>query len=715
VPGVRRWRKILAGVGVVALAVTAWVFWPESAADEVVGIAPEDGTYDVTILRDDYGVPHVFGTTDPDVAYGLAWAHAEDDFLTIQQTLLAGRGRLASVMGPDAAPVDYFVFLLRIPDTVEAGWPTIPEDVRQVLDAYADGLNHYASTHPDQVLPGLFPVTGKDVVAAFVQKVPLFFGLEEVVGGLFGEERPDLTASAGPAARYGSNVFAVSPVRSEAGETMLVSNSHQPWTGPVAWYEAHVRSEEGWDMTGALFPGMPFLALGHNRDLAWSFTVNRPDLIDVYLLDVDPDDPTRYRVDGEWKTFEVRTAEIEVRLVGRLRWTFERETLWSIFGPVIRRPHGTYAIRYAGMGTVGLAEQLYRMNKATSFEEWRDALASRDGLPSFNIGYADRTGRIAYVYHGLFPVRDPRFDWEGYLPGDTTDTLWTSYLPLEELPWVVDPAAGFIQNSNSTPFTAAGSDSPRPDGFPASMGIETQETNRSLRSAALLAADPSIGFEELVAIKFDVVYDEASAPVRLVERILGLGLEGTSDELDRALGTIARWDRSADRSDRSTALVVVTMAKLLDAGVDFNPSQLGEPIDVSDVELSEAFAAAVEELVGRFGRVDPTWGEVNRLVRGDVDLALDGGPDLLRAVYGRLEDGRFEGIAGDAYVLVVSFRPDGSVTSRSVHQFGSATLRTDSPHYADQAELFARNEFKPVWFDEEEIRAHLEAEYRPGS
>ncbi len=711
----RRWLKILIGVVAVLAAVGVWMFWPESAASEVAGIAPPSGTYDVTILRDDYGVPHVFGVTDPDVAYGLAWAHAEDDFLTIQQTLLAARGKLASVMGPDAAPIDYFVSLLRIPETVEEGWPTIDPEVRAVLDAYADGLNHYAATHPDEALTGLFPVSGRDLVAAFVQKVPLFFGLDGVLSDLFGDERPDLTVAASPAVRYGSNVFAVSPARSAAGETMLVSNSHQPWTGPVAWYEASVHSEEGWDMTGALFPAMPFLALGHNRDLAWSFTVNHPDLIDVYLLEVDPDDPNRYRVDGEWKTLEVGSADIEVRLAGRLRWTFTRETLWSIYGPVIRRPHGTYAIRYAGMGTVGLAEQLYRMNKATTWEEWRDALAARDGLPSFNVGYADRTGRIAYIYHGLFPDRDPDFDWEGYLPGNTTATLWTSYLPFSDLPQVVDPASGYIQSSNSTPYTAAGPDSPTPADFPATMGVETQETNRSLRSQTLLAADPAITPAELTAIKYDVVYDEASAPVRLVERILGLGLEGGRDDVDRALEVVAGWDRSADRDDPATGLVVATMAELLDAGVDFDPSQLGEPIEATDTELKAAFVAAVDDLVGRFGRVDPPWSEVNRLVRGDVDVGLDGGPDLLRAVYGRLTDGRFEGIAGDAYVLVVVFGPDGSVTSRSIHQFGSATLHPDSPHYADQAPLFAADQLKPVWFDESDVRAHLEREYRPGA
>ena len=511
-----RLRKILLGLLVALGVIAAWMFWPESADAE--GIAPADGTYDAIIRRDTYGVPHIWGRTDADAAYGLAWAHAEDDFLTIQQTFLAARGNLATIYGPDAAPVEYFVQLLRIPETVEAGWPLLPPDVQALCTAYADGINHYAQENPSEALVGLFPLEGKDVVAAFTQKVPLFFGLDGVLGSLFADERPDLQAAAQPEVRYGSNVFAVSPLRSAAGETMLVSNSHQPWTGPVAWYEAHVTSDDGWDMTGGLFPAMPMLALGHNRDLAWSLTVNNPDLIDVYELEIDPDDPDRYRFDGTWRSLEVREAGIEVRLAGRLRWTFNQEALWSVYGPVVRQPHGTYAIRYAGMGETGLVEQLYRMNRATGFEEWSDALASQDGLPSFNLGYADATGTIALVYHGLFPDRDPAFDWSGYLPGNTSRTLWTNYVPLDDLPWVIDPAGGFIQNSNSTPFTAA-LEELDPAGYPEAMGVEAQETNRSLRSRELLSADADLTPDELAAIKWDMTYHSDSLVAQLSERI----------------------------------------------------------------------------------------------------------------------------------------------------------------------------------------------------
>lgn len=710
-----RRRRIMLAVLALLGGFAVWVFWPESAAMEVAGLEPPPGAFDVVILRDEYGIPHVRGRTDADAAYGLSWAHAEDDFATLQQTLLAARGDLATVYGPDAAPVDYLVALLRVRETAEAGWETLAPDTRALLDAYAAGVNHYAAAHPGESLPGLFPVNGRDVVAGFVQKAPLFYGIDEVLTGLFSEERPDLSASLGPAARFGSNLFAVSPRRSAGGETVLVSNSHQPWTGPVAWYEAHVYSEEGWDMTGALFPGMPVLALGHNRRLGWSFTVNRPDLVDVYLLETNPDDPDQYRLDGRWVDFEIEQAPIEVRLAGRLRWTFRREVVWSEFGPVVRVPHGTYAVRYAGMGLAGMVEQLYRMNRAETFEEWRAALESQSGLPSFNIGYADETGRIAYVHHGLFPDRAEGVDWSGYVDGTRRDLIWDRYLPLEALPWVVDPASGFVQSANSTPFTAtAGPEAPDPGDFPASMGVVATETNRSLRLFDLLSADAELTPEEVLAIKYDVAYDPSTFPALLRDRIAAVQ-PGGDPALAAAVEAAAGWDLTVAEDSRGAAIVIGTIAELLAAGVELDPSQFGKEIVVGGGELRAAVSAAAAKLIDAHGRVDPRWGEANRLVRGDLDLAIAGGPDAVRAVYGAWEDGRFEGIAGDAYVLAVVWQPDGRVESSSIHQFGSATVDPSSPHFADQAPLFARRELKPVWFEEADIRAHLEREYRPGA
>ena len=349
------------------------------------------------------------------------------------------------------------------------------------------------------------------------------------------------------------------------------------------------------------------------------------------------------------------------------------------------------------------------MNKAASFDEWTAALSSQDGLPSFNLGYADATGKIALVYHGLFPDRDPAYNWSGYVPGNTSDTLWSGYLPLEDLPWVIDPDGGFIQNSNSSPFTATLEELDPADYLPA-MGVEAQETNRSLRARELLAADEAITPAELADIKWDMTYNPDSLVAQLAQRIPSVI---DDPDLDEAVGTVAAWDREADPGDRGTALMVTTLAELLDAGVDLNASQLGVG-DVSDAELGAAFASAAAQLLEHFGRVDPAWSEVNRLVRADVDLGLGGGPDLLHAVYGDQVDGRFEGVAGDAYVLLVTFRPDGSVVSESIHQFGANTLGEGTAHFADQSPLFAARRFKPVWFDATDILANLEREYRPG-
>ncbi|MDH3308676.1 MAG: penicillin acylase family protein, partial [Acidimicrobiia bacterium] len=582
---------------------------------------------------------------------------------------------------------------------------------RAVLDGYAAGINHYAATHRGEAFAGLYPVTGKDVVAGFVQKAPLFFGIDGVLSGLFSDERPDLTAMGVPTAAYGSNALAVSPARSSDGSTMLAVNSHQPWTGPVAWYEAQVTSDEGWDMTGGLFPGMPVFALGHNRDLGWALTVNRPDLIDVFVLEINPDNPDQYLLDGVWTDLEIDVAELEVRLLGRLRWTVTRELLWSEFGPVVRQPHGTYAIRYAGMGEVGMVEQFYRMNKARNFDEWRGALELQSGLPSFSIGYADRTGMIAYLYHGLIPERSDGIDWQGYLPGTDSSLIWSGYVPLDDLPWVISPGSGFIQNANSTPFTAS-SEAPLPADFPAWMGVEDHESNRSLRAFGLLSSDESISFEEFIAYKFDIGYAAESVPVSVQSRIVE-SVEPVTPEQAAAIRVVEAWQPDAAPDNRGTALVVRTVAELIESGRDIEPSRLVGGSFTGE-QLVDAFGLAVDDLFRTYGRVDPEWGEVNRLVRGDLDLPIGGGPDTLHAVYGDWSDGRFDGVAGDAYVLMVRWLADGSFESFSIHQFGSATLDPGSSHYGDQAPLFARRELKPVWFEETDVRNHLEREYRPG-
>jgi penicillin amidase/acyl-homoserine-lactone acylase len=695
------WKRIAAVILVLLLAAAVYVFWPETA--DFDGLIDASAAYDVRILRDEWGVPHIFGQTDADVAYGLAYAHAEDDFLTIQQTMLAARGKLATVYGLDATPNDYMVHLLRIWDVVDAAYAEdLSQEVRAICDAYADGLNRYAALHPDEAFPGLFPATGKDVLAGSVHKSPLFFGLDGVLGELFGEEqaKPVSTRSAST----GSNTLAVSPARSANGETFLAVNSHQPWEGPVTWYEAHLHSEEGWDAAGGLFPGMPMVTHGHNRNLGWAFTVNKPDLVDVYVLDIHPDNPNQYRFDGEWLDLEIRTAPITVKLLGRIKWTVQEEVAWSVYGPVLRRPHGTYAVRYAGQGHAGIYEQLYRMNKARNFQEWQAALRT-PGLPMFNVGYADREGNIYYLYNGLIPQRAEGYDWSQYLPGNTSETLWTEYLPFEQLPQVLNPASGFIQNCNSTPYdTTLGPENPRPEDYSATLGIQDSLTNRARRALELFGSDLSITEQEFQTYKYDMAYSQDGDMPEYVQMILAAPLPQDTD-VQAALDLVRTWNMQATPDSTGTALVIWTLQSL----------GFPDPDEIQPVELAQAFADTVDILKDAHGSVAVPWSDVNRLMRGNVDLGLGGGPDVLHAVYGeQLDDGRLQGRQGDSFVMLITWNQSGEVHSRSIHQYGSATLDEDSPHYADQAPLFVNRQLKPVWLDEAEIRAHLEWEYRPG-
>lgn len=733
-----RWwrRRILPAAAGLVAAVVAGLFYAGlgvSLGDPVLPRGPEPYLeaargYDVVIRRDTWGVPHVLGETDPDAAFGLGYAHAEDDFETLQQALFASRGRAAALEGRRAAKIDYVTALLGVREDVEERYEEdLAPETRALVEGYADGVNLYAATHPEEVEPGFLPATGEDVVAGFVQKTPFFYGLDETLRAVFegtigeGDASAESAAEDGAArsergdaprlalfprgfSTRGSNAFAVAPSRSAEGRTHLAVNSHQPWDGPVAWYEAHVKSREGWNAAGGVFPGSPVVLHGHNADLGWALTVNQPDQVDVYRLELHPEDPYRYRYDGEWRELERGTAEIEVALLGPFTWTAEREVLRSVHGPVLRTEEETYAIRYAGAGDLRAVEQWYRMNRARSFGEWTSAMKMR-AIPSFNAVYADRAGNVHFLYNALLPMRKEAYGEGGVLPGDTSEAVWTDFLPYERLPQVTNPPSGFVLNCNSSPFQATvGPGNPDPADYPERLGVDRRMTNRARRARELLAADEQISAEEFRSLKYDVAYSERSEPAALVEELLA---ERPFDEplLEEAAELLAGWDLRTEAGSRHAAIGVLTLRAVLLA------ERKGEPVP----GLVESLREAAEHLETHFGRLDPRWEEVLRIRRDELDLGLSGGPDVLHAVYSDFaEDGRLVGHTGDSYVLLAHFDEEG-VDSESLHQYGSAMGRPDSEHYADQARLFAeRGRTKPVWTSEAAIRENLARAYRPG-
>lgn len=685
------------------------------AAPETGPFKAKAADYDVEIRRDAFGVPHIFGPRDSDVAFGLGYAQSEDDWETLQEVVVATRGELAAHRGADAAVTDYLVHLLRIWPATEAGYPELPAHIRAIAEAYAHGVNLWAADNTGRVWDGVLPVTGKDVIAGFVFKTPFFYGLDNTFKELFEETRardislgPDSAFqwTADPTYPIGSNAIAVAPSRSADGHTRLLVNSHQPFAGPVAWYEARLKSEEGLDITGGVFPGSPVILHGHNRDLGWANTVNKPDLADVYVLEINPEDENQYRFDGDWRDMETGEATIRVKLFGPVYWDAVRPVKFSVHGPVVETDHGVYAVRYAGMGETRQLVQYHALNRAGTFEEWMEAMRLQ-ALPSINYVYADSQGNIAYIYNAQMPVRAAGWDWQAYLPGDNPDLVWTEYHPLDDLPMVINPESGFVMNANNTPFEAsAEADDPDPASFPATMGIETHMTNRGLRALELFRSDPSITAEEFTAYKFDKAYSRDSELAELIDFWLDQDF-GDDPDLRQAQALLASFDMSADKEDPHAALAILA----------------GEPVvwaRLQGLEVPDAIETlkdAVAHLKQHWGRLDVPWGEVNRLRRGDTDLALGGGPDLLRAAYGRTpeEDGRLVAKGGDTLIYIADWAPDGTLTSQSIHQFGSATLDETSPHFDDQAPLYASERFKTMPLDPAALAAQVTRTYRPGS
>jgi acyl-homoserine-lactone acylase len=701
-------RKFLwASLALVGVVAGAGALWEPLAA---TGYEMPKRSYDVEIVRDEFGVPHINGKTDADTAYGLAFAHSEDDFATIQDVVAMTRGRYGAIAGSDGAKVDYVMHLLGVRETAETRYMELSPEVRAVAEAYAAGVNHYAAKHPDEVrLSKLFPVTGQDIVTGFVLRAPFFYGLDAAIGALT-EGKPLPKESAAPMTPIGrdpemngSNAFAIAPKRMADGKTWLISNSHQPYEGQVAWYEAVTHSGEGLDMAGALFPGSPFVLLGHNRHLGWTNTVNRPDLIDVYKLVMNKAGD-QYRYDGKWMPLSSKRVWLPVKM-GPFNLPVPQTIYRSIHGPVIKNDKGYFAIRYAGIDNVKVVEQYYRNTKATNWDEWTKSMAI-GGIPATNFIYADKTGRIAYIYNALFPNRKPGHDYTKLLPGDTSAVMWEGPVGFDRYPKIVNPASGFVQNANNTPFLAAGPGSEmNPADYSPYLGIELGMTNRGLRATELLAADTSITPQELLAIKMDMIYSKKSWVGAWMASFAALDLKD-APELTEAQKLLASWDWSSDGKGRADALA----ERIIRFGARRN--WRGEKMP----DPRETLQEAVTEFKERFGRIDPPLAEIQRLRRGDVDLAMLGGSDALRATTiwdAEQADGKMRVRHGDSYIMLMRWDKDGKVQSESIQPYGSATNRPKSPHYTDQMKLFVAGGYKPVHFEWADAVKNAKRRYRP--
>ncbi len=671
--------------------------------------------YQVTIKRDIWGVPHIEGKKDSDTAFGFAVAQAEDHYAIIEDSMRFYRGVQSASNGYESVPLDYLVHLLDIRPEVERQYDEVlSEEIKHILTGFADGLNYWAAKNPDKVDQKTYPITAKDLVASFSLQHLLFYGIQKPITELFGEKRKhSLSMDSNETAwqlvdetplPVGSNAFAISPLRSADGSTRILINSHQPLTGPVAWYEAHLKSDEGWHVMGGAFPGSPMITVGANEHVAWGATVNKPDLVDVYVLEINPDNENQYRLDDEWLDFDVKQASIRVKLFGNFFWTVTEDLFYSEHGPVIKQDHGVYAIRYAGHGEIRQVEQWFDMSKSTSLASWQKAM-DRLAISSFNFVVADDAGNIGFFHNSQSPIRKEGFNWKEYLPGNRSDLIWHEYLPFSELPQVVNPDSGFLLSTNQSPFhVTAPDDNAKRSDYSETFGFPTRMTNRATRGLELFSELNPITEDDFKRIKFDNSYSPNSRAITYLSDLFDVEYPEASP-YQQPLELLRAWDLGTNIENTAANLGVCTISE----------EWLSEQNEQSPPPVKDEFEKCVDILLKKHGRVDVAWGATNRLLRGSVNEAVNGGPDVLRAIYGRglEDDGYLTASGGDGLFIFVSWDSQGKQSIESVHQFGSATLEESSSHYADQLPLFVNEKLKETYFDTESLQSNIEMEYVP--
>ena len=694
----------------------------------------------VEIRRTEFGVPHILADELAGAGYGLAWVMMEDYREQVAQAILQSNGRWATAVGREAVDGDFSGRMAH--DYAAWTYHRLPADVRQVLDGFARGMNDFARVYRD-VLPEWVPedFTAHDIAARDIGVWDAGAVRDFLRTRSSGSVDPSpgalAQAASTPAAsdelgawmawaqlqgegdpEVGSNAWAFGPDRSVSGNTLLLRNPHLSWT--AGYYEAHIRVPGVLDFYGDFRLGGPFTTIGgFNRRLGFATTNNYPALDQVYALLRDPKNPDAYLLDGMSIPLETRRVKAEYK-DGASKGTESREFRFSSLGPVLHESADTlFVLRSHQLTQFRVGEQWLRMMQAQNLEEWKDGMRIRAKVSS-NLTYADADGNILLFWNAAIPHLPHPYSEEPVL-ATQSDEVWTELFPFDELPQLLNPPGGYVQNSNDPPYYTNLYQPLDPERFPDNFP-EPRLRFRSQNGLGLVHTDHRLSLEDMVELKHsmgmvlaDRVKEDLVAAVRETR---------PAQEISQAIDLVAAWDNSVGKDSRGSTLFEIWASRYFeetDQEVQFRepwsredptrtPRGLGDPDGAA-----RAFEWAVAETKDRFGSWDVAWGEVHRIRAGGQDLPVGGCASALGCFrvlgYVTDDDGKFKVYRGDGWVLAVEFSDPPQ--AYSVLAYGNSN-REESPYFYDQAELFADNRMKRVAFSEEDIHNTLVRRYRPG-
>lgn len=686
----------------------------------------------ITIIRDDFGVPHIYGKTDADAVFGLLYAQCEDDFRRVERNFTWAIGRLAESEGEEALYSDLRAQLFMTEDEAKEYYQSAPDWLKTLCVAWADGINYYLYTHPDtepKVIKKYEPwmtmyftegSIGGDIERVSTRKIKAFYEDDESLAfsetqaeeGYFLEEP------------QGSNGFAISGDLTESGNAMLLINPH------TSFYfrgEVHAVSEEGLNAYGAVTWGQFFIYQGFNENTGWMHTSTYTDVIDEFKETiVEKEDGLYYQYGDEERPVEVK----EVTLKYKSGEEMKEETF-----PIYRTHHGpiTHKINDQWVATammwepVKALEQSYIRSKKKNLEEFDEMMDIRTNS-SNNTVFADSEGNIAY-YHGNFiPIRDEQFDYTKPVDGSNPATDWQGLHPVEEAITVMNPPNGWIQNCNSTPFTSAGENSPKIENYPRYM-YSAPENFRGVNAVRLLSKADNIDLDGLIDIGYNPYLPAFEKVIPgLVAAYDAIGDQAMSEEIE----LLRAWDFKTSVESKAMSLAHFYGMMLYRHGEIPANLKGTDRFEYFGTEMPlgsrlEAFQLAIEEMVKRYGTSIIPWGEINRFQRisGAIDASFDDDAPSIPvgfttarwghlAAYGMRGShnvNKIYGTRGNSFVAAVEF---GEKVRAKTILAGGQSSDPNSPHFDDQAQMYADGQFKEAAFYREDVEERAEETYRPG-
>ncbi|WP_430392250.1 penicillin acylase family protein [Dyella sp. 20L07] len=690
----------------------------------------------VTITRDDWGIAHVHGKTDADAVFGMAFTQAEDDFNRIETNYLNSLGWLAQAEGESAIWSDLRQQLWIDPAQLKRLYAQSPAWLRDLMNAWADGLNYYLATHPDvhpRVIKHFEPwmalsfsegSIGGDIERVSLKDLQAFYGK-------VGEPIAFVDTPSSWVEPTGSNGVAIAPKLTADGHALLLINPH---TSFFFRSELQMSSDAGLNAYGAVTWGQFFIYQGFNPHIGWMHTSTTADVVDEFAETIErKGDALSYRYGKELRPVTSRQIRLAYRKPDGSMGERAFTTYATHHGPVVRESDGKWITTALMNKPLEALEQSWLRTKATDFASFMK-IAELKANSSNNTIFADDKGEIAYLHPQFIPKRDNRFDYTKPVDGSDPATDWQGLLPLDAAPHLLNPANGWIMNTNNWPYSAAGVDSPKRENYPRYMD-SVGENPRGIHATMVLSDKRDFTTASLITAAFDSYLPAFARQIPIL--VADYDALPASDPLKHTLagqiGLLRHWDYRWGIASMPTSLAVFWGDVLWDK---VDKSDVSEGLSVYDIMAEkagpkarlDALVEASDRLQKDFGSWGVPWGEVNRYQRinGDIVQPFDDSKPSIPVPFTSSRWGslasfgahrwpgtrRYYGTGGNSFVAVVEF--GDKVRARAITA-GGESGHPESPHFNDEAERYTTGNLRSVYFWPEDLKSHTERVYHPGS